>query len=586
MADFLVVRTSDVSARTPALIRWSASVGRHAGAVGGRLELGRAALHWNAAPGAPVSTWSGENAVALILGDAIDGDRGRLDARALAARVRDRTAPRDLALDGYFVGIVVGEDEIVVVSDILGLYPVYQGDQADFVASSIPLPRHGMAPDPEGLAGVLAFHGTVGQRSIAPGVRRVAAGHALVASSSQAEQVETFIWPTEETCSGLPIAEQDEMIREALTTALSRQLPAEGPVGMLLTGGRDSRLLAGLLQRRNRSIVARTVGDVRDHEVELARAVANRLGIPHEARPLPPDAIWEGVDLHIDTDHLASGIGHAYWRGARAALTDLPSHSVTGHLFDVIVGGAMRPTGDEPHGMGRPYEEVRRFERRGGVPDDVLARLATPILRDAWQWAEQEMRRDFESGPAPQRLWRWTLGHFGRFYIGMALQPISLETWPIVPVLDRDLIELASRLDSRAIADRRAQDRMLRDHFPELASIPHTWLNAAPQSPIRPTLWHRMRDRVRRGSPLPGPLGWRHDRRFVYRNTDFQNPGWQRVHQAAHEHRSLLHGILDRDALDEYLPPPGGRLARVDFASNQGPKLLNALALWLDRFAS
>lgn len=552
----------------------------------GSLGCGSWTLHWSTGPRAPVSTWEGDGAAALILGDAVDGPNGRLDAERLAARVRSRRDASDLALGGYFLAVVMDGDAAVVVSDLLGLYPVYRGEGADFAASSISLPIPGRKPDPRGLAGVLAFHGTVGGRSIAPGVTRVPAGNALVFAGTRATEHPTFSLPDEESLAGHSVDEQDDLLHEALADALRAQLPDDEPVGLLLTGGRDSRTLAGLLHREGRTAIARTVGLDRDHEAVLARRVADRLGTPHDVRPLPENAFSTGMDVHLATDHLASGATHAYWRGASAAFADLPTRSVTGHLYDVVVGGMMRLSGTREYGMDRPWETARPLERRAGVPDAVMEGLRDHELRAGWDWAEDEMRRDYHASPVPQRLWRWTLAHVCRFHIGMILQPISLETWPVLPVLDRRLIEVAARLDSHSFSNRFGQDRMLRRYYPDLSDIEHTVENASPHTPVRPSLARRVRDRLRPARTRPGAVSWRGDRRFVWRNTDFHNPGWEAIRRLAEPHRDRLHEYFDASVLADYLPPPHGQLTQRDFAANQGPKLLTALALWLDRHST
>lgn len=584
MADFLLTRHEHGRGNVGPVDRWRASTAWRTDLVTGRLDCGPWALHWSAGPRAPVSTWQCNGFAGLILGDPVDGARGRVDAESMVTRVRTQSDSRDLALDGYFTAIVLSDDRAVVLGDLLGLYPIWRGDGSDFVAASSALPVSGQRPDPRGLAGILAYHGTVGGRSIVPGVTRVAAGHVLVASRSGVTvEDRAFTWPLEESLASASVEEQDEILHGALESALRVQLPESGPVGLLLTGGRDSRTLAGLLHRLGRDTKARTIANAGDHEAVLARQVANRLGIEHTIRPLSPDAFEVGVDRHLSIDHLSSGISHAFWRGASGGLMDLPVHTVVGHLYDVIVGGMMRVSGQREFGMEMPWEIARPLERRSGVAAEILAALIDPELREACSWADTEMRDAYLAAPATQRLWRWSIAHGGRFYIGMVLQAIAHETWPIVPVLDRALVDVAARLYSPPFSNRLSQDRMLRDRYPELANIPHTFENAEARTALNPTRLRRVWNRIRPPTQRPGPVSWQGDPRFVWRNTDFHNPGWTGIRQAAEPHRAHLHALFEATILDEYLPPPNGRLTRLDFASHQGPKLLTALALWLER---
>ncbi|MEM7415342.1 MAG: asparagine synthase-related protein [Gemmatimonadota bacterium] len=549
----------------------------------GRLPVGPWDVHWSVGARAPRSTWQEGDAGALVIGDAVDGARGSLDAEAVARRVLASTDPESWALDGYFLAIVCDGERAVVLSDVLGLFPVYRGTGSPLYASSIPLGVDGSL-DPQGLAGLLEFHGPVGGRLIIPGVRRVRSGHALVLTPTEAREESVFVWPAEEVLASKPVEEQDALLHEAFTQALDAQLPPSGEVGLLLTGGRDSRTLAGRLAQLGRTVHARTVGQPADHDATLAARVAERLEQRHSIAPLPEDAFVAGMDRHLELDHFGTGASQCWWRGAGTALDELPERSVTGHVHDVIVGGMLRPTGVSEFGMDIPWEFARPFERRFGVSDGVLESLKDPAVGEGVAWADETMHHAYLALPTVHRVWRWVLDHFVRFQVGMVLQPISRYTWPIVPVLDRALIRVAAQLDSRHFGARQGQDRMLRRYYPDMATIAHTVENASPGTPLTPSMVDQMRDRLFGRARRPGPVAWRGDRRFVWRNTDFFNPGWSALRERAEPLRTRLHDVVEPAALDAYLPPPGGPLTRVDFAAHQGPKLLVGLALWLERY--
>lgn len=581
MADFLLARRDGGSGATEA--RWAQSKVDVAGIVEGRLTTRDWLMRWSTGPRAPVSTWSEGEVAAVVLGDAVDGAAGPRDAAFVARRVLTTPDPSHWGLDGYFVAMICRGPEAFVVNDVLGLFPVYHGSEPTAFASSIPLPAASNRPDAFGLAGLLAFHGAIGGRTLIPGVRRVAPEHALVFMGGAMRERRIFAWPDEETLAALPLAEQDARLHAAFTAALDAQLPPTGPVGLLLTGGRDSRTLAGRLAHLGRQVVTRTVGEESDHDAVLARRIAEHLHMPHEVRSLPDDAFVRGMETHLACDQLATGASQIWWRGAGPALAELPERSVTGHIFDVIVGCMMRTTGVREYGMAVPWDVARGLERRSGVSDEVLGGLRDEELRRGLSWAEETMRGAFDGHPI-QHQWRWVLHHWARFQVGSVLHPISFCTWPLVPVLNRELIDVSARLDSRRFGFRQGQDRMLLRYYPELSTIPHTVENAAPGLALDPTAFQRLRARLGRRHQAPAPVGWHGDRRFVWRNTDFFNPGWAALREQAEPLRALLHEIIDAEVLDAYLPSPGGRLQRVDFSAHQGPKLLVALALWLDRY--
>ncbi len=282
-------------------------------------------------------------------------------------------------------------------------------------------------------------------------------------------------------------------------------------------------------------------------------------------------------------ERLTSGAAHAFWWGAPEVFEELPARTVTGHLFDVVVGGALRYSGTRDFGMDLPWEEAFALERRSGLDDDLLATLKVDADGAHRAGLARSLEAEYLGHPVHQRLWRWMLSHYCRLHIGCVLRPISYSTWPIVPVLDRELVRLAASLDSRAVANRTGQDRMLLRFHPEIADIPHVMENGDPARALRASPWGvlsgRLRARLRRHASIPRP----DDRRFVWRNTDFGNPGWRRARRAVEPMRPLVRRLFADGPFDAYWPPPDGRPRRVDFASQQGPKLLLGLALWLSR---
>lgn len=582
MADFLLEKTPPGAPPSDALTRWTKATSCREDVLRGSVSHGAWILHWCVGPRAPVSLHECGSGATLVVGDAIDGARGPLDAAAFAERVRSRS-PEALALDGYFVAIALEDEQATVLSDLLGLYPVYRSESADYVASSIPLPRSSQDVDTRGLAGVLAFHALVGNRSVVSGTLRVAAGHALLAQKDSVREERVFELPPEESLARLTVEEQDEALHDAALGALRLHLPREGEVGLFLTGGRDSRTLAAMLRREERDVSCRTVGLPTDHEASLGSRIARRLGFPHEVRALPDDAFDIGMDQHLRVDHFATGAAHVWWRGAAPALADLPERTVAGHIWDQLVGGVIRFSGTREYGMNMPWATGRDFFRRSGLPDEVLSGLRTSELRDGWAWAEEQIESEYNSFPTSQRLWRTLLRYFGRYLVGMSLHPISYSTWPVVPALDRQLLTTSAQLASPPFSNRYGQDRMLRKRYPEVLDVPHTFENGSPAPALRPSLMARAKDRFRPAWKT-APVSWRGDRRFVWRNTDFHNPGWTELRERAEPFRGGLHTFIEPKVVDAYLPEPTGRLAVDHFAAHQGPKLLTALALWLDRF--
>ena len=84
-------------------------------------------------------------------------------------------------------------------------------------------------------------------------------------------------------------SEAAEMLEEALLRAVREQMVADVPVGLFLSGGVDSGLLAALAARPlGRPLESFTIGftEAEYDETDQARALAGELGIPHHRRIL------------------------------------------------------------------------------------------------------------------------------------------------------------------------------------------------------------------------------------------------------------------------------------------------------------
>lgn len=153
--------------------------------------------------------------------------------------------------------------------------------------------------DPDALDCYLAMGFVPGERCILQGVKKLAPAHALEFSLENGESRLWRYWqlPPLETASGQAdnVALLDEL-EALLEDAVRRQLVADVPVGVLLSGGVDSSLVTAMAVRSSAKVKTFTIrfpGYAKYDETEHARLIARHFGTEH----IELDAAESTVDL-------------------------------------------------------------------------------------------------------------------------------------------------------------------------------------------------------------------------------------------------------------------------------------------------
>ena len=134
--------------------------------------------------------------------------------------------------------------------------------------------------DPEAIYWYLALHYFPGDCTILPGIRKLRPGHALSVDWDTGRfHIERY-WRLQETgdepCNV-------ESLQQQLDRAVRSRLVADVPVGVFLSGGLDSSLIAALATRHSPRIATFSMGfaEASHDERPFAQQVANALGTEH-----------------------------------------------------------------------------------------------------------------------------------------------------------------------------------------------------------------------------------------------------------------------------------------------------------------
>ena len=186
------------------------------------------------------------------------------------------------------------ERRLVLARDRFGIKPLYYRDSADELAfaSELDALPHGEI-DLDALEAFLAFNSVPGPLSIYADCRKLLPGHTLTWTEAGVE-IESFArtgpLPPRH---GEDEAELVEECRARLRDSVRAHLVADVPVGVLLSGGVDSGVLAALAAEESAAPLRTfSIGfeEASFDELPAARAVAARYGTIHRELTLRPDA--------------------------------------------------------------------------------------------------------------------------------------------------------------------------------------------------------------------------------------------------------------------------------------------------------
>lgn len=263
--------------------------------------------------------------------------------------------------------------ELVLARDPFGVKPLYYTDQqGSFVFGSeikaiLADPNVSRSVDLAALDQFLTFSFVPSPRTMFEGIKKVPPGYALCVTSEGSRQVR-FYQPiiTTPKMSG---TEWLEALQDGIEKAIVRQMVADVPVGVMLSGGMDSATVAMLARKHSgQPIHSFTVGfseDFEKDELALGRRSAELIGTTHheviisanDFMKFLPKAIW-----YLDEPIASPASLPTYWVSKLAR--DYVKVVLTGQGADEPFAGYPRHLGAY---YGRWYRITPDFLRKGVI---------------------------------------------------------------------------------------------------------------------------------------------------------------------------------------------------------------------------
>jgi asparagine synthase (glutamine-hydrolysing) len=518
--------------------------------------------------------------------------RSALDLPALWRGLPDRVPA---ALEGIHAALLVERSgSWSVAADILGTMPVYYLCGPDYVlVGSTPElfcahPDFRPELDPSALAGLLLTNGLVANRALLRGIRRLGAGNVLHAQSGQLpKELAQYRPEASDRYFGSSYEENFRRMEAALDRCFDRHLPRDASYNMILSGGLDSRLVAGMAHARDLRVAAYSFGSRSDIEAQCAAGVARSLGWRHTILPIRMDRFVEYADAECKWKHLANGFGGIDLQEPIPEPQNVQA-MLSGYTMETVLGSDHTAQAG-PDAARMSFAQLFSKVNRWGLPVDTVKRLmrksyATTVVDDVLSELEQTYRsygtRDF------QRAWLFDQFHRERYHTAGVLGLHGRWPWPAVAYVDTEMMDVMAAMPYEHVKHRRMQFDLLKRRFPALARLPldRNGFNVKPVA----SRYGRVVSHVL-FKPRELYYRWTRglvERRFYYRTMAFDSPGWNAVRAAAEPHRGNAQRILDASVLAEVLPQPAAPLNVADgIIDTSKMKLMTGFLLWLARYA-
>jgi asparagine synthase (glutamine-hydrolysing) len=279
---------------------------------------------------------------------------------------------------------------------------------------------------------------------------------------------------------GRPIASGDDYVdayADLLSAGVRKQLPGDGPVGLFLSGGIDSTLLAAVASKVRADVHCFTVLEdttVLAGDVEQARRATERLGLPfHPVRfdqaTLPDELNWDLSRfeflvwaVEIPRFSVEFVLKHELHRYAKTVVPGLKV-LLLGQGADGFASGASRELGRElptweEHLVRSHSEDRYRICRGLDIPRRFL-----PLLAESYPAAP--------AAPNEEHLWLKTfaLQHYPLWHEDRTSAAQGIEAR--LPFLDHHIVEMLASVPARRQAelfhDKRIIRSVLARHLPE-----------------------------------------------------------------------------------------------------------------------
>lgn len=434
-------------------------------------------------PGGPLMFLDGEiyDVAGLAPGSSPDGAGGGLLARCVELFARDPVAAARRLNGTFNLAYYDPRRRLLhLVSDRLGSRPLYYRDSGGTLHFALEqkaiLAALGGAPrfDELGVLQLAMFGHQLGDRTIFDGISVLPPASILTASADGVTL--TSYWRAAYRCHHITGSDAAREFAQRFVAATRRRsVGRRAPMGIFLSGGLDSRCVAGALAATGASVTAITFGDESSRDVRFARQISSRLGFTHhtyahhglDLAATLPRVIWRTEGTLAFPEGLSIDFHRHIRRDARLIFN--------GHLGDVLSGGHLLP---ELFWLRRRDLADHILRKRSLISRDRLRALCGPGRFDALydrltSSIEDGLNRFDEDRTAPlYNLWDLDIRQRRYTQSTPAVDRYVLEQ--VSPFVDNEVVEFCLGLPIGELFGQRCYLRAILEAFPACADVPWT----------------------------------------------------------------------------------------------------------------
>ena len=203
-----------------------------------------------------------------------------------------------------------------------------------------------------------------------------------------------------------------------------------------------------------------TFGVMSDHDARLARIVAASLSLDAHLFEVPQRDFSDCARLAARWEHSQNGFSSLYHWKLIEPLARFGSLVANGLVMDAVVGGSHIRWAYHPGRRSMSFDAFWRHLNRHGLPPLKVRDMARSAeVRDAVDQVHREAEGVFDSlgETVAHRAYAFDLRYRQRFHVARGAWVTSLGSWPIMPILDRDLLAVAGGIPPASLGDRRCE---------------------------------------------------------------------------------------------------------------------------------